>query len=67
MDNQNKRISPLARVELEALEAGREWIRHKIENDLKELAEKQGDLSPPEQSAIDSEPSTSDPDQDGHR
>lgn len=46
MDNQNKGISPLARVELEALEAGREWIRNKIEHDLRELAEQQGDLPP---------------------
>ena len=50
MDREKKRLSPLAEVELEALEAGREWIRNRIEKNLQKLADEQGDVSPPEQS-----------------
>ena len=46
MDKHKTRISPLARVEMEALEAGREWTRRKIQRDLQKLADQQGDLSP---------------------
>ena len=67
MDQQNKRISPLARVELEALEAGREWTRLKIKRDLQKLADEQGDLSPPEPSPSDKEPPPSGPAQDLRR
>lgn len=62
MDRQKSKLSPLAEVELEALEAGREWIRNRIEKNLQKLADEQGDVSPPEQSssssfALDNNPS----------
>lgn len=50
MNRQKSKLSPLAEVELEALEAGREWIRNRIEKNLQKLADEQGDVSPPEQS-----------------
>ena len=51
MDRQKSRLSPLAEVELEALEAGREWIRRRIEKNLQKLADAQGEVSPPERPA----------------
>lgn len=54
MDRQKSKLSPLAEVELEALEAGREWIRNRIEKNLQKLADEQGDISPPEQSSASS-------------
>ena len=48
MDRQQKRLSPLAEVELEALAAGREWIRRRMEKNLQALADDQGKVSPPE-------------------
>ena len=46
MKKQPKRISPLAQVEIQALAAGREWTRRKIERDLQKLADQQGEISP---------------------
>ena len=46
MDKHKTRISPLARVEIQALEAGCEWTRRKIQRDLQKLADQQGDFSP---------------------
>jgi hypothetical protein len=46
MTDSTTRISPLARVELEALEAGREWTRRKLERDLQKLADQEGGFSP---------------------
>ncbi len=54
MDQPNRRRSPLAEVELEALEAGREWTRRRIEKKLQKLADDQGDVSPPDPPAADS-------------
>lgn len=54
MDRHKKRLSPLAQVELEALEAGREWTRRRIERNLQKLADEQGDVSPPQRSCDDS-------------
>ena len=48
MEKRAKRISPLAEVEMEALEAGREWTRRRIERNLQRLADAQGKISPPE-------------------
>ncbi len=48
MDKQRRRLSPLAEVELEAVEAGREWTRRRIEKNLQSLADEQGEVSPPE-------------------
>jgi len=50
MESNKRRLSPLAEVELDALEAGREWTRHRIEKKLQRLADKQGAISPPERS-----------------
>lgn len=51
MDRKQKRLSPLAEVELEALEAGREWTRRRLEKNLQKLADEQGEVSPPQRSA----------------
>jgi len=53
MQKHTKRISPLAQVELQALEAGREWTRRKIERDLQKLADQDGDFSPLERAKAD--------------
>jgi hypothetical protein len=56
MESNQKRLSPLAEVELEALEAGREWTRRRIEKNLQRLAEEQGAISPPERPAASARP-----------
>jgi hypothetical protein len=40
-------VSPLAEVELETLEEGRQWTRQRLEKKLQRLAERQGATSPP--------------------
>lgn len=61
MQKQSKRISPLAQVEIQALEAGREWTRRKIERDLQKLADQQGEISPLKRPKPDPHASASDP------
>ena len=51
MKNCKKHVSPLAEVELETLEEGREWTRRRLERKLQKMAERQGALSPPEPTA----------------
>lgn len=41
-------VSPLAEVERETLEEGREWMRQRLEKKLQRLAEEQGAISPPQ-------------------
>jgi hypothetical protein len=41
-------VSPLAEVEMETLEEGREWTRRRLERKLQAMAERQGAISPPE-------------------
>lgn len=53
MQNSQKKLSPLAEAELEALEAGREWTRRRIERNLQKLADQQGAISPPQRPAAD--------------
>ena len=60
MEKRAKRISPLAEVEMEALEAGREWTRRRIEKRLQRLADAQGAISPPERSEVDPLPEEQD-------
>ena len=52
MQKHQKKLSPLAEVELEALEAGREWTRRRIERNLQKLADQQGAISPPQRAAL---------------
>ena len=66
-ERQTRRVSPLAEVELEALEAGREWTRRRIERKLQKLAHGQGAISPPEPAAHDPLPPDADTDQDLRR
>lgn len=65
MNKQSTRISPLAQVEIQALEAGREWTRRKIERDLQKLADQQGAFSPLHRPAAD--PGAPLPDPPGHQ
>ncbi len=51
MEKQKRRLSPLAKVESEALEAGREWTRRRIEKTLQDQALEQGAISPPQRLA----------------
>ena len=44
-------VSPLAEVELETLEEGREWMRRRMEQKLRRLADRQGAISPPQRPA----------------
>jgi hypothetical protein len=60
MDKQQRRISPLAQVEIQALEAGREWTRRKIERDLQKLADQQGGFSPLDRPSVDPDSPASD-------
>jgi len=46
-------VSPLAEVELETVEEGREWTRKRLEKKLQRLAESQGAISPPQRSAVE--------------
>ena len=46
-------VSPLAEVEMETLEEGREWTRKRLEKKLQRLAESQGAISPPQRSAVE--------------
>lgn len=46
MKNRKQHVSPLAEVELETLEEGREWTRRRLERKLQKMAERQGALSP---------------------
>jgi hypothetical protein len=48
MKNSKRRVSPLAEVELETLEEGREWTRRRLERKLQKMAERQGAISPPQ-------------------
>ncbi len=45
-------VSPLAEVELETLEEGREWTRKRLEKKLQRLADRQGAVSPPQRPAV---------------
>ncbi len=66
-EQQKRRVSPLAEVELEALEAGREWTRRRIERNLQKLADEQGAISPPEPAPNGPLPPGADADQDLRR
>lgn len=45
-------ISPLAEVEMDTLEEGREWTRRRLEKKLQRLADSQGAISPPQPPAV---------------
>jgi hypothetical protein len=45
-------ISPLAEVEMETLEEGREWTRRRLERKLQRLADSQGAVSPPQSPSV---------------
>lgn len=45
-------ISPLAEVEMETLEEGREWTRRRLEKKLQRMADRQGAISPPQRPAV---------------
>ena len=55
-------ISPLAEVEMEALEVGREWTRKYLQRRLQRLADRQGAISPPEPEEIEKGGGTGDHD-----
>ncbi len=67
MNREKKRLSPLAEVELEALDAGREWTRRRIEKNLQKLADEQGAISPPEQSPDETIATNDNPNNDQRR
>lgn len=47
---QPKPMSPLYELEMEVLAEGREWMRHRYEQKLRKLADRQGRFSPRERS-----------------
>ena len=44
-------VSPLAEVEMETLEEGREWTRRRLQAKLQRRADLQGAISPPQRPA----------------
>ena len=44
-------VSPLAQVEMETLEQGREWMRRRLQAKLQRLADRQGAIPPPSATA----------------
>jgi hypothetical protein len=62
MKNPSKSISPLAALELEALEEGREYTRRLLAKKLQKFADQSGALSPPERSAAEEHPAPPDDD-----
>lgn len=58
-------VSPLAQVERETLEEGREWMRQRLQEKLQAIADAQGDLSPPEPVCTDAQQTTLDSSSDG--
>ena len=48
MKKHKRSVSPLAMVEMEVLEEGREWMRRRMQDRLQRLANEQGAVSPPE-------------------
>jgi hypothetical protein len=57
-------ISPLAEVEMETLEEGREWMRQRLEKKLQRLADSQGAISPPQSPAAETGDVSGDDDHD---
>ena len=51
MEKPMRAVSPLAEVEMETLEEGREWTRRRLERKLQAMAERQGAISPPQRAA----------------
>jgi hypothetical protein len=45
--------SLLSRLEKQALEEGREWTRKRLETLITDLADEQGEVSPPEPERVD--------------
>jgi len=60
-----RRVSPLAEVELETLQEGREWPRKRLERKLQRLAARQGAISPPQPSAVERGQETATDDSNG--
>ena len=68
MNKPMRAVSPLAEVEMETLEEGREWTRRRLERKLQKMAECQGAISPPERAqAAQREVSRDDDAHDGGR
>ena len=57
-------ISPLAEVEMETLEEGREWTRRRLERKLQRLADSQGAVSPPQPPSVAQGDASADDDHD---
>lgn len=51
MENENL----LSRLEKQAIEEGQEWTRKRLKELIKEVADEQGDVSPPERERADQE------------
>ena len=48
MEKNARKRSPLAEVEREVLIEGQEWMRRRLEKRLQEIADQEGEISPPE-------------------
>ena len=60
MESKN-RMSPLYEMEMEVLAEGREWMRRRYERKLREAADRQGRISPPERSSDHPVPADANP------
>ena len=67
MNTPPKPISPLAELEMEALEEGREYTRRLLEKKLQKFAERHGSISPPQQSSAEEHPMAPNDDSDHGR
>jgi hypothetical protein len=55
----DERLLPSRRLEREVLAEGQEWMKRRMEERLRELAEKEGEVFPPEAAKIDPPPADS--------
>ena len=60
-----ERLPSLAELEAEVLEEGREWMRRRLQQKLQALAERHGEVFPPQRSTTASSPPP--PDANAHR
>jgi hypothetical protein len=55
-----RKVSPLAEVEMEVLEEGREWMKERMRRKLQKQAGQEGRISPPQRAGDRAQPPVSD-------
>ena len=67
MNQQSKKLSPLAEVERRVWSEGMAWMRERMEQELQELADAEGEFSPLKRPAVVPDQSAQDPAEDDGR